>query len=142
MPPLNLAGRINPNVTLALFVLQQRSLGCPSIRYPWLHQIGWGWDGSVDALGQRQVLDPLYFWNNRISPGGPLAAGMVVVNLKNECGPGRDDASVFIREGREYYNQVPRPGYTKYQYPHPLAVSPSQPASSSNLVAPSDMDIK
>ena len=142
-PVLNVPafGGLKSNVTLAVFVLQSAELGgCYTGTYPWLRQIGRGWDGSLDPHGDPQVLDPLYYWNNRVSPGGPLATGMVSTNLPvNTCGLNAPDVSVFLQQGRDFYNEVARPGYVKYQYPHPLTLS-SSPAS--RPIAPTNLQVR
>ncbi len=61
----------------------------------------------------NQALDPVYSWNNKWN------------------GQNMNVASKYptIREGRDYYNNTPKPGYIPYTYPHPL----TGPAPPSNL---------
>jgi hypothetical protein len=55
-----------------------------------------------------QELDPCYCWNNKHE-------GKDVVFFPHDlCSSGH------IKEGRDYFNNVKRPGYTPYTYPHPL----------------------
>jgi len=53
----------------------------------------------------RQALDPVYSWNNKRSDGS-------VVNVVG--------AEPTLKEGRDFYNNTPKPGYKPYPYPHPL----------------------
>jgi cysteine-rich repeat protein len=52
-----------------------------------------------------------YFWNNTISPN--LASVYVYNN---------DYERLFIQENRDYYNNIQKPDYTPYVYPHPLTL--------------------
>ena len=65
----------------------------------------------------NQALDPVYSWNNkRASDNSDVLLGSV---------------SPTIKEGRDFYNNTPKPGYTPYKYPHPLT----------GLAPPSDLSI-
>lgn len=66
-------------------------------------------------------LEPCYSWNN--SNNGTANA----VNFGR--GP------KMILQGRDYFNNTPKPGYQKYTYPHPLTggANSLQPAPPSNL---------
>ena len=55
----------------------------------------------------RQEPDPTYVWNN-----------MLKGTVKNI-----GDSSVHIVENRDYFNNMCKPGYTPYTYPHPLVQS-------------------
>ncbi len=54
----------------------------------------------------HQVIEPLYFWGNILN-GQPAEA-----------------ASPYptIQLGRDFFNDTPKPGYTPFQYPHPLTL--------------------
>jgi len=52
----------------------------------------------------RNALEPVYSWNNTIN-GATCNIGSAVPTIK---------------EGRDFYNNTPMPGYTPYTYPHPL----------------------
>jgi hypothetical protein len=73
--------------------------------------------------GQNNSLSPLYFWNNtNYAPIVDPQGGGVV----------RD----FIKENRDFYVGVQKPGYTPYTYPHPLQGSspvPKIPMPPSNV---------
>jgi len=65
----------------------------------------------------NQALDPVYSWNNkRVSDHSDVLLGSV---------------SPTVIEGRDFYNNTPKPGYTPYKYPHPLT----------GLAPPSDLSI-
>lgn len=72
--------------------------------YPALYQIG---------RGKNQSLDPAYCWNNGKIPGS---------------------GSSNVVDGRDFYSNTSRPGYSPYTYPHPLQ-SGSTPTT---LPAPSN----
>jgi len=54
----------------------------------------------------REALEPIYCWSNTLN--GALT-GMF------SSYPG-------IQSGRDFYNDTPKPGYTQFTYPHPLAI--------------------
>jgi hypothetical protein len=66
-----------------------------------------------------QVSSPIYIWNQSPDFGaGPWAGGNPA-----------DQAllATFIVEGRDYFRNTPRPGYTPYVYPHPLVTGTGTP---------------
>jgi hypothetical protein len=64
-------------------------------RYPALYQVG---------RGKNQVADPAYVWNN--------TANDTTFNIVAD--PGQVEAN------RDFFTSA-KPGYTPYQYPHPLS---------------------
>jgi hypothetical protein len=56
------------------------------------------------AKWPRQITDPCYSWNNT-QEGKP-------VNLSS--------TEPSIKEGRDFFNETPKPGYKPFTYPHPL----------------------
>jgi hypothetical protein len=67
------------------------------------------------AAWPHQVLEPVYSWNNTLNGSNlPITGG----------GP-------TLKEGRDFYNNTPMPGYTPYIYPHPLVSG--VPAAPTNL---------
>ena len=58
------------------------------------------------AKWPQQVSEPCYSWNN----------------FALEDGTARNLSSTepSIKEGRDFFNETPKPGYTPYTYPHPL----------------------
>jgi hypothetical protein len=94
--------------------------------YPQPRQPGWGHNGSAD------VIDPIYVWNQ----SGNAAYTWEVA--------GGWDSNVKLN--REIVvNSGPKPGYSKYAYPHPLrgggssAGGPTGGGSASALQAPSNL---
>jgi len=80
--------------------------------YPARDQIGrstdqWLW--TDDNPYPPQALDPAYSWNNTYNGG--------FVNFFVHNG-GRNE--IHIQEGRDFYNNTEKPGYTPFTYPHPL----------------------
>jgi hypothetical protein len=67
-----------------------------------------------------QDLEPLYEWNNTFN-GGDLD-----IEVQNEC------SETCIQEGRDFYNDLARPDYVPYVYPHPL-VTMDLPSPSPDL---------
>ena len=94
--------------------------------YPMLDQPG---AGQCDLLSGdnpapvwlHQKAEPVYIWGNSLSlmyqtlTAVPSNASTTYPNLV---------------QGRDYFNNTPRPGYTPYTYPHPLTLTDS------NNVAP------
>jgi len=81
-----------------------------STGYPARDQIGrstdqWLW--TDENPYPPQEYDPFYQWNNTHEGSN------IDVYVHNNCG-------VHIQENRDYYNNVERPDYTPYTYPHPL----------------------
>jgi hypothetical protein len=73
-----------------------------STGYPCLDQIG---------RAANQVLEPAYEWNNITD-----SADMDFVASDEGLNP------QHIKEGRDFYNDTERPGYTPFTYPHPLTL--------------------
>jgi hypothetical protein len=88
--------------------------------YPCLDQIGVVFDANG---GQGYAFQPLYEWGNTLN-GVDLDARVAQHN-----------ASIHIKQGRDFFNDMVRPGYTPYIYPHPLVTggSTQPPAAPSNL---------
>ncbi|NIT60106.1 MAG: hypothetical protein GWN00_28990 [Aliifodinibius sp.] len=79
----------------------------------------YGWP-CMDQIGRgaKQESEPLYAWGNTLN-GNP-----VHIEEFGLCGR---ETEHHLVEGRDYYNGVPKPGYTPYVYPHPLATPPFPP---------------
>jgi hypothetical protein len=82
------------------------------VRYPVPRQVGQNHNGS------SYFTDPIRIWNN--SGAQAISAGW---QFGNPCGLNFDD---FWRVNRDYALSA-RPGYVKYQYPHPLVGGSSTP---------------
>jgi hypothetical protein len=81
-----------------------------STGYPARDQIGrstdeWLW--TDENPYPPQELDPFYQWNNTHEGSN------IKVYVHNNCG-------IHIQENRDFYNDVEKPDYTPYTYPHPL----------------------
>lgn len=73
--------------------------------YPQQRQPGWGHNGTA------HVSDPIYIWNQ----SGARAYEWHVQSAWES----------MVRSGRDIFvNAGPKPGYSKYQYPHPLRYAP------------------
>jgi hypothetical protein len=77
--------------------------------YPCRDQIGRSTDSGRTT---PQALEPLYEWDNTMN--GAIDADIILNPVM--C----DLTAVHIQEGRDFYNDTQRPGYSPYVYPHPL----------------------
>jgi hypothetical protein len=94
--------------------------GYPS-SYPLLDQLGrgsfpqgtpWPNQGSYTAA-QYEALEPIYQWGNNVNG-----------NTAPTASPGLpDQSSNYIRQGYDYFDNSPKPGYVPLVYPHPLVAS-------------------
>ena len=66
----------------------------------------------LDQIGRttNQALSPLYEWNNTINRND------LNITVSTSC----PELADHIQEYRDYYNDTQKPGYTPYEYPHPL----------------------
>lgn len=90
--------------------------------YPCRDQIGrstdqWIWTSSKPFPPQE--LDPAYLWNNKYG-------NKDVIAFQHNCSAN----ALHIQQGRDFYINVPKPGYTPLTYPHPLRESDSKKPSS------------
>jgi hypothetical protein len=129
---------VMPNITsstwgnkaeINLIVQQLRRKAGPNAcctTYPCLHQVGQSHNGV------SQITEPLYIWNNT-GTGAESAPGLHDYD-PDECGANLR-TSAFVQAGRDYVLDAPKPGYQKYQYPHPsrLPDGPVTPPAPSNL---------
>ena len=67
---------------------------------------------GLPAKWPSQVTEPCYSWNNKTQSGAPI-------NLSS--------TEPSIKEGRDFFNETPKPGYKPYIYPHPLVSGASPP---------------
>jgi hypothetical protein len=117
-------------IVMSIWILRQAAAGCYPGPYPAPHQYGWGWtSGDINS----QSLEPAYYWNNVRPTGLPVLEPFVNDFAPNQCGASAPSSIDYIQFNREYY-LGPKPGYTKYQYPHPLASS--TPVASGTTSAP------
>ncbi len=87
--------------------------------YPCRDQIG---RGPRDPETGKQTLEPYYQWDNTVNDTGKLAF------LTQEDGLN----TTHLKENRDYYNNIPRPYYTPYIYPHPLTID-----QNADIISPS-----
>jgi hypothetical protein len=66
------------------------------------------------VMWPNQALDPVYSWNNKRASDN----SDVLIH----------SAEATMQEGRDFYNNTAKPGYTPYTYPHPL-VGPAPPSN-------------
>jgi hypothetical protein len=79
-----------------------------------------------------QDLEPLYEWNNLLN--GTDVDTEMNPNFTSCCDP------EHIQEGRDYYNDLARPDYIPYVYPHPL-VQIDIPSPSADLNEDGRIDV-
>ena len=93
---------------------------------PWGGNYTTGFDGTgllgypgrdQPGFTTGQVSSPIYIWNQTPDLGAGTWAG----------GDPDDEAllATFIVQGRNWFNNIPKPGYTPYTYPHPLVIGGS-----------------
>jgi hypothetical protein len=99
--------------------------------YPAPHQIG----QSSNAAGTAMT-EPVYIWNNS---GGGAEAPQLNDYDPDECGHNLHTAT-FVQAGRDYV-LGPKPGYTKYTYPHPLRAGSSGTPTQTAPAAPTNLRI-
>ena len=86
--------------------------------YPMIDQPGMGQSDMLSGDSPNPTWlhftpDPIYVWGNSLS-----IMYNVVTAAPAKAGSGYPN----IKEGRDYINGTARPGYTPYQYPHPLTL--------------------
>jgi hypothetical protein len=115
-----------------LSLTKNEQIGCQT-DYPVPRQVGQGWSGGEGsysypgwpANGSGYITDALYIWDNTKN----ASAAWVTFgdSSPDQCGNNLHSRD-FIKENRDYYlNAGPKPGYTPYQYPHPLASGQQPP---------------
>jgi len=87
--------------------------------------------------GKDQASEPLYIWGNSFNGGSASVsvsdyADPGVCEAADKCNQ-EQNCRDFIQENRDYYLSQ-KPGYTPYQYPHPLTQAQLAPPSNLRLV--------
>jgi hypothetical protein len=103
---------------------------CWNQGYPAPHQVGWGYTTGGTRAGTTSVLqdlEPVYLWNN--TGAGNYGSPSAYDFTTDACFTGQVSAT-YIREGRDYYVDTAKPGYTPFIYPHPLTGSQGSPTAS------------
>jgi hypothetical protein len=72
-----------------------------------MDQPGRGVDLDGDGV---QEPAPWYAWNNTLNGS----------KIRMEVRMETPEVAHYLKEGREFYNDTPMPGYKPYTYPHPL----------------------
>jgi hypothetical protein len=116
-----------PSILFTVFNIRRMSGYVPcQTTWPAIHQVGQGYNDSL-------VLDPVYIWGN--TDGTSYNNPGITEWAFRDCGNDLVSES-FIQEGRDYYVNTPKPGYTPYIYPHPLRSTVGDPPSRSPTPAP------
>jgi hypothetical protein len=87
---------------------------------------------STDAGRETpQLLEPVYAWGNTLNG---KEVGVAVQDLGGR-------SFDHMKDGRDFINGTPRPGYRPYTYPHPLRSQwpPASPADTQKPTSPSDL---
>jgi hypothetical protein len=79
---------------------------------------GWPCKDQI-GRGSNQTSEPVYEWNNTMN--GANTNIQVNNTWLPQCT--NPQPSDHIKEGRDYFTDTPRPGYTPYTYPHPMTTS-------------------
>ena len=103
------------------------AIGCCT-SYMCFHQPGSGGNGT------SQISDPVYIWGNTGTGGTSSMVFSTNEGAPADCGTAHNTPE-FFKLNRDYFIETgPKPGYTSYVYPHPLALaSGNQPGGASNL---------
>jgi hypothetical protein len=113
--------------------------------YPAAHQLGQGWSSvstaqyghpAVSKDGTGAVPDPIYIWNNTGTETTDTNYVGVYQFTPDQCG-NNEKIGTFLQEGRDYFVNEARPGWTPYTYPHPLRRNALGPSNSAPLPLPS-----
>lgn len=113
-----------PIVLTILSINRRVAIPCQTA-YPAARQTGQGWSESsqapsgnpvVTANGLGSATEGVYIWDNT----GSGATGVGLSQFTpDECGNGQKIGD-YLKEGRDYFVGRAKPGYTPFQYPHPL----------------------
>jgi hypothetical protein len=93
--------------------------------YPAPRQVGRGHNGSA------VISEPLYFWGNT---GGANFTSPGLSDYAPDACSGGPAVSGYIQANRDFISG-PKPGYTKYAYPHPMRGAPSVRPSNVRIVS-------
>ncbi len=106
------------------------------VGYPLYNQVGWGsfpasnpgnWPNSYPyTTSEYQQPEPMYIWNNNYNG-----------DTSPTCGVGNPtQSSTYIVQGRDFFNNTQKPGYTPLAYPHPLISGVTPPPPVQDTTAP------
>jgi hypothetical protein len=106
---------------------RKTSIPCQTA-YPAARQTAQGWSAvstssygtpKVSKDGTGAVPDPIFIWNNTGSEIKDPGYVGIYQFAPDECG-NNEKIGTFLKEGRDYFVNEARPGWTPYTYPHPL----------------------
>ncbi len=105
-----------PEIVMQVQNLRRRAgpYACWDRGWPAPHQVGQGSGGVVEGV---------YIWNNS---GGGESSPRLQNFSPDECSGGAD-INVHVQHGRDFFVGAPKPGYSKYRYPHPMRSSGGTP---------------
>lgn len=88
--------------------------------------------GKINSTTGLHAKDPAYEWDNYycIAPGGNCTPTVSSTNMGWLVGTG--SAQIVI--GRDVINDTEQPGYTSYEYPHPLRDEGTTPSAMSGVM--------
>jgi hypothetical protein len=103
--------------------------------YPAPRQVGLGRITGArgnDSMAYVGDSEPAYIWG--IAGSAQVAISDFGFTDPSSCmGSTYDNSANYIVSGRDYFVGTPKPGYTKYTYPHPLRAGTSAPNTPTNL---------
>jgi hypothetical protein len=120
--------------------------------YPGLDMVGWGdpiiWvPNTINPTGTVQTFYGLYAWSNtcngtnnpiEVQQWGTTARQINNYGVYGVNGITLPTSTNMLIAGRDYFDGIPKPGYTPAPYPHPLqiggAVAPPDPLITANPV--------
>jgi len=115
-------------IYLTVFSITRKgSIPCQTA-YPAAHQTGQGWSAvstsqygnpTVSKDGTGAVPDPIFIWSNTGTETQDPGYVGIYPFLPDQCGNGQT-LGTYLQEGRDYFVNEARPGWTPYTYPHPL----------------------
>jgi hypothetical protein len=117
--------------------------------YPAARQTGQGWSAAstakygnpvVSQNGTGAITEGVYIWGNT---GGETTDPNYVSIFQfapDECGNGQL-ISKYLVKGRDYFVGTAKPGYTPYQYPHPLHTAYAGTGASPTPAAPQNLRV-
>lgn len=108
------------------------------VQYPAPRQVGMGritGTAGSDSFTYRGDSEPLYIWGIT----GSCSATTSDYGGSECTNP--DASASYIVAGRDYFLNTPKPGYSKYTYPHPLRTS-STPTDTTAPSAPTSLRVR
>src|SRR5262249_36714430 len=115
-------------ISLTVFSINRKDSIPPQTAYPAARQTGQGWSLAstlpfghpvVPQDGTGATLEGVYIWGNtgaEVSDPGYVGLDQYT---PDEVGNGQLIQNYLV-QGRDYFVNVPKPGYAPYTYPHPL----------------------